>query len=222
MFHDYLALPAEEYSLLDPKWMARLDDCSFRLTVPVRDVVVELGPGAPWPDMLIRFEPAITVRTELDRAARTVTLRGGEATFDAEYTAELAREGFELGFTTTLTWSGGPGEGEAPGGAEPVTPWNLACAVDVRGTFPMGPPLSKLPGPLLGGFIGLMGTAVAQVALPGFAQILALDYERWALGKERLSLDGALLEPPSSTSSAAADAAVDVAPAEPAAVGAEE
>ena len=181
--------------------MSRLDDCTFRFTVPLGSVLAELSQGAPVPGSLLKLEPAITVRTELDRARRAVTLRGSEATLGLAGSI-LERE-FALSFTTTMTWSGGP-DGGAGGGAAP--PWGLACAVDVQGSLGLGAPLAKLPGPLLGAFVSLLGTAVAQAVLPRFAETLAEDYGRWALGKDRFSADGALLAVPA--------AAADVVDAE--------
>ena len=191
MFCDYLSLPAEEYSLLDPSWVSRLDDCTFRFTVPLGTVLAELSQGAPVPGSLLKLEPAITVRTELDRAKRTVTLRGSDATLGLGESS--FEENFTLSFQTTLTWSGGP-DGGASGAAAP--PWGLACAVDVQGSVGMVQPFAKLPGPLLGAFTSLISTAVAQAVLPRFAETLAEDYGRWALGKDRFSSSGALLAGP--------------------------
>ena len=188
LFCDYLSLPAEEYSLLDPSWVARQDDCTFRFTVPLGSVLAELSQGAPVPGGLLKLEPAITVRTELDRAKRTVTLRGSEATLGLGGSG--IEKDFALTFQTTMTWSGGP-DGAASGAAPP--PWGLACSVDVQGSIGMGQPLARLPGPLLGAFASLLGTAVAQAVLPRFAETLAEDYGRWALGKDRFSSSGALL-----------------------------
>ena len=197
-------MPAEEYSLLDPRWVARLDDCTFRFTVPLGAVLSELSQGAPVPGGLLKLEPAITVRTELDRTQRYVTLRGSDATLGLA--GGGIERGFTLGFTTRMTWSGGPAEGGASGADAP--PWGLACAVDVQGSLGLGPPLSKLPGPLLGAFVSLLGTAVAQAVLPRFAETLAEDYGRWALGQDRFSSSGALLGP-------TPDDAVDVLPLQP-------
>ena len=191
LFCDYLSLPAEEYSLLDPSWVARVDDCTFRFTVPLGTVLAELSQGAPVPGGLLKLEPAITVRTELDRTKRTVVLRGSDATLGLGGSG--IEKDFTLSFQTTLTWSGGPDRG-ASGDAAPA--WGLACAVDVQGSIGLGQPLAKLPGPLLGAFTSLMGTAVAQAVLPRFAETLAEDYGRWALGKDRFSSSGALLAAP--------------------------
>jgi hypothetical protein len=205
LFCDYLALPAEEYSLLDPRWVSRIDDCTFRFTVPLGAVLSELSQSAPVPGGLLKLEPAITVRTELERDVRRVTLRGSDATLGLAGSG--LERGFSLGFTTTMTWSGGPAEGAAADPAAP--PWGLACAVEVQGSLGLGPPLAKLPGPILGAFISLLGTAVAQAVLPRFAETLAEDYARWAVGKDRFSSSGALLGVGSSSDG---DSVVDIEP----------
>lgn len=53
---DYLALPLDSYSLLDPKWISRDPDQAglFHLTVPLAELV-----GLP-------LEPKISVKVEID------------------------------------------------------------------------------------------------------------------------------------------------------------
>ncbi|KAL4457371.1 hypothetical protein ABPG75_012236 [Micractinium tetrahymenae] len=64
---DYLALPVEEYSLLDPKWISREEGGMFRFSLPLQDLVnVDMQP-----------EIYISVLTEAQQ--RRVTLAGTRA-----------------------------------------------------------------------------------------------------------------------------------------------
>ena len=191
LLNEYLSLPAEEYNLLDPQWVSRLDDTTFRFSVPLGAILSELMQGAPAPADLARLVPAITVRTSLDAAAARVTLRGSEASLGHAETDES----FALSFETTMAWSGGPPPGweHAPDAPADVAPlWRLTCGTDVRGELAVPPPLSALPRPVLGTAGSLLAKAVAQAVLPRFAEMLAADYARWAVGSRR-SADGGLL-----------------------------
>ena len=214
----YLCLPAEEYSLLDPAWVQRTDGHTFRFSVPLGAVLGELLQGAPAPGGLAALVPAITVTTALDEGGGTVTLSGKDASLG---TPELDDQ-FSLGFETRLRWKGGPPQGWTPpqpvfvaaawpeggqaalasGGAdaalectiEPVAPppgWELRCQVDLRGQVLLPQPLAALPRPILGGAASLFATALVQVLLPRFADMLAADYARWAAGNvDRLAPAG--------------------------------
>ena len=198
----YLSLPAEQYSLLDPNWVTRLDDSTFRFSVPLGAVLEELMQGAAAaPAGLARMVPAITVRTRLDGAAQRVTLSGEEASLG---TRELD-EHFSLTFTTSMTWGGGPPLGWTPpptryvavsgesalelvadeNDVEATPPWELRCAVEVSGELLVPPPLAGLPRAVLGGAGSLLAKAVAQTLVPRFADMLAADYARWAAGSSR-------------------------------------
>jgi len=61
---DYLALPLDAYSLLDPRWISRDPDETgmFHLSVPLAELV-----GLP-------LEPKITVRVEIDAENEQVGL----------------------------------------------------------------------------------------------------------------------------------------------------
>lgn len=225
---EYLCLPAEEYSLLDPSWVTRTDGNTFRFSVPLGAVLSELMQGAPAPGGLGTLVPAITVSTALDRGASTVTLTGTDASLG---TRELDEQ-FSLGFETRLHWKGGPPVGwvpprpvfvaaavaeeeEATGPrgdaatlectAESVPPprgWELKCKVDLKGSVLVPQPLASLPRPVLGGAASLFATAIVQVLLPRFADMLAADYDRWALGNDRNEPAGRFLATPSSAEEA--------------------
>lgn len=210
----YLCLPAEDYSLLDPTWVQRTDGHTFRFSVPLGAVLSELMQGAPAPGGLSDLVPAITVTTALDEDGNTVTLSGRDASLG---TSKLDEQ-FSLSFETRLRWKGGPPPGWTPpqpvyvatavaesGQAaltssgddnaaevectmEQVPPppgWELRCQVDVTGQVLLPQPLASLPRPLLGGAASLFATAMVQVLLPRFADMLAADYARWAAGSDR-------------------------------------
>jgi hypothetical protein len=212
----YLCLPAEEYSLLDPAWVQRTDSHTFRFSVPLGAVLSELLQGAPAPGGLADLVPAITVTTALDEDGNTVTLSGRDASLGSSQLDEQ----FSLGFETRLRWKGGPPPGWTPpqpvfvatavteseqaaltsssgdGGdaaalectMEQVPPppgWELRCQVDLTGQVLLPQPLASLPRPLLGGAASLFATAMVQVLLPRFADMLAADYARWAAGNDR-------------------------------------
>jgi hypothetical protein len=60
---DYLALPLDAYSLLDPRWISRDPETGmFHLSVPLAELV-----GLP-------LEPKITVRVEIDAENEQVGL----------------------------------------------------------------------------------------------------------------------------------------------------
>ena len=232
---DYLCLPAEEYSLLDPSWVARTDGNTFRFSVPLGAVLSELMQGAPAPGGLGVLVPAITVTTSLDRGAATVTLAGSDASLG---TAELDEQ-FSLAFSTSLHWKGGPPQDWAPpppvfvaaavtdelvelGTALGVAPtrgrgdeqtlectvenvapprgWELKVKVDLKGDVLVPQPLASLPRPILGGAASLFATAIVQVLLPRFADMLASDYSRWAAGDDRRAPAGRFIRAPGGAS----------------------
>ena len=175
--------------------MTRLDEHSFRFTLPLASALEELMMGAPAPAALARLVPAITVRTSVDPAVQRVTLRGSEASLgNAESDATFA-----LGFETRMTWSGGPPADlsyDAADVAAVAPEWGLACEVRVEGELTLPAPLSALPRPVLSAAGSLFAKAVAQAVLPRFAEALAADYSRWAVGKSRDAAAGSLLPLP--------------------------
>lgn len=68
---------------------------------------------------------------------------------------------------------------------------NVEVAVEVQVPYP----LSVVPGPLLNLAATLVTKSIMQQLLPGFLQLLSVDYERWASGKsqERSQAAGSLL-----------------------------
>jgi len=209
---DYLSLPPAQYALLDPAWVSRLDDRTFRLSLPLAAVFAELasaGGGSGSLGVLARLVPAITVSSALDAPRQRVTLLGSEASLGR---AE-ADEAFQLEFTTQLSWRGGPpaawqpsssppsfGFSTAAGGvvelqplaSENAQPWELRVAVEAKGALLVPPPLAALPGLLLGGCGSLLARAVVLALLPRFADLLIEDYHGWASGGGRREVEGAL------------------------------
>jgi len=82
---DYLALPLDQYSLLDPKWITRPDPAAqdvFLLKVPLRDV------------MGLNLEPEVWVRVEVDAPRAQVTFiadrfKLGDDRFDADFSVNM-------------------------------------------------------------------------------------------------------------------------------------
>jgi len=215
----YLVLPPEEYNVLDPRWVTRLDEGAFRLSLPLGAMLQELYGGLPPPEALASLVPAITVRTRLDGAA--VVLSGEDASLGSAEADQL----FNLTFTTRLGWSGGPPAGAPPPARQPTLytvtvasgdgvldcapaaaagaaaepAWTLRLTVKARGGVAVPSPLAALPGLLLGGAGSLFCRAVLQAMLPRFADLLMEDFGRWSRSEERtagLLIDAAALAPP--------------------------
>jgi hypothetical protein len=77
-FGTYLSLPVEEYALLDPSLIERIDADSFRLAVPLGDIFADLGFGGGERGAF-RLIPQIVIRVEIDADSRQVTFVGDEA-----------------------------------------------------------------------------------------------------------------------------------------------
>lgn len=225
----YLVLPPEEYNVLDPRWVTRLDEGAFRLSLPLGSMLQELYGGLPPPEALASLVPAITVRTRLDGAA--VVLSGEDASLGSAEADQL----FNLTFTTRLGWSGGPPAGAPPPAQQPTLytvtvasgdgvldcapaaaaadaaaepAWTLRLTVKASGGVAVPSPLSALPGLLLGGAGSLFCRAVLQAMLPRFADLLMEDFGRWSRSEERTAglLIGAAALAPQQLSEAEAEA----------------
>lgn len=174
---DYLQLPAEQYSLLDPSWVSRTGPATFRVALPLGSILSELLGGTSPPPALAVLVPAMTVTTAA--AEGGVVLSGS----DASLGTAAADEAFSLAFTLRLVWQpprwGARGALRAEAGAE--------------GWVEVPPPLARLPGPLLRTAGGLLAAAVAQALLPRFVQVLSDDYAAWAAGGARPEAAGSLL-----------------------------
>lgn len=77
-FGAYLSLPVEEYALLDPSIIERIDADSFRLAVPLGDIFADLGFGSGERGTF-RLVPQMVIRVEIDAESRQVTFVGDEA-----------------------------------------------------------------------------------------------------------------------------------------------
>lgn len=80
-------------------------------------------------------------------------------------------------------------DGECEGGAAGV----LHCDVALNFSVMMPYPLTVVPAPLLGMAAGLLSKLAVQSLLPGFLDMLAVDYGRWAQGIARGQSAGSLL-----------------------------
>jgi hypothetical protein len=60
----------EEYALLDPSLIQRIDAESFRLAVPLGDILVELGFGGG--RGAFQLVPQIVIRVEIDALSQQV------------------------------------------------------------------------------------------------------------------------------------------------------
>eukprot|EP00887_Chlorella_sp_A99_P008046 scaffold12.g8046.t1 len=77
---EYLALPPDEYSLLDPRWISRGEGGAFRVTIPLRDLVgIELQPTI---EVVAHPEPG---------TSRAVTLVGTKAALGSPAVDEAFR-----------------------------------------------------------------------------------------------------------------------------------
>jgi len=81
---EYLALPLDQYSLLDPRWITRCPDAAdlFTLKVPLQDII-----GLP-------LEPQIQVRVDIDTANNQVVFYAdkfvlGDPRFDANFSVTM-------------------------------------------------------------------------------------------------------------------------------------
>ena len=77
-FGAYLSLPVEEYALLDPSLIERIDAHSFRLAVPLGDIFADLGfgGGERGGGGAFRLVPQMVIRVEIDADRRQVTSVG--------------------------------------------------------------------------------------------------------------------------------------------------
>lgn len=97
----YLRLPAEEYALLDPKFVSRTSPTTFTFAVPLKSTLpaeTSEGPAS----VLRELTPSIDFTTETDVARQTVTLVGAGASLGQ---ADLDRR-FELDLRVKLSWEG--------------------------------------------------------------------------------------------------------------------
>jgi len=187
----YLALPVEQYSVLDPRFIRRLGpeeqqqdsgggseaavassspsstSSAFRLTVPLSDVVgmdivVEV-------DVAVDVDPStagVSFRADRLVLGGSALAAGGpaEALSRAEIALQLeARLGSPRSTTTTTTIT------------RP-----LKLEADARVSLRVPPPLSAAPAPLLGATGSLVARLAMRALLPPFLDLLAADYARWA------------------------------------------
>ena len=87
-------------------------------------------------------------------------------------------EAFELDWSVHIEW----------GESHLRSRLRSSCAVLVP------PPFSAPPRPLIGGALTAAGRTVVGILLPRVLQEVARDYQRWALGGERVARSGALTE----------------------------
>jgi hypothetical protein len=210
----YLALPVEQYSVLDPRFIRRLspdeverikDDeggggggassssssssssSCFRLTVPLSDVV----------GMDIVVEVDVEVEVDQEEATSTISSSPG-VTFRADRLRlagaalapggpafALSRAEVELRLEARLS---SKSDRSSKKQTRP-----LRLEADARVSLRVPPPLSAAPAPLLGATGSLVARMAMRALLPPFLDLLAADYARWA-GEERrkgLSGDGA-------------------------------
>ncbi|GAB4823478.1 hypothetical protein N2152v2_010524 [Parachlorella kessleri] len=141
---DYLAVPPEEYSLLDPKWIGRQEGGTFKLTIPLWDL---LG---------VDLTPEIHVQAGRDKQTGNVTLVGTQAALgrpelDSSFRLQLVAVLSQLGPSRAqqpiaeAAWAAaGAREGLGSAGA------SLEGRADSRAGQPGGPgirgggPLSRL------------------------------------------------------------------------------
>ena len=170
----YLALPVADYSLLDPAWVTRVEggddnaDVSdaFIVALPLSDAVgVALAPTARV--RVVERGPGV-VQFVGDRLAL------GEAGLD---------ESFEAAVTARLASSAG-----ASGRRRPTADHahdHLAATVTLRARVRLRGAAAAIPEPVLRLAAKLVARAALGAALPGFLEMLAHDYGRWAAGEAR-------------------------------------
>jgi hypothetical protein len=136
----YLALPIEQYSLLDPKLVAKDDKGRFHVNLPLYDLVgIDLTPG-------------VFVKVDVDAESAQVTFTAEEFTSGEPKLDQL----FSIGMVAVLSSSQGahridvaraPADGASP--AAPSIVRQLACMVDVNMSLEVPHPLSIAPRPML-------------------------------------------------------------------------
>ncbi|KAK9845919.1 hypothetical protein WJX81_005977 [Elliptochloris bilobata] len=189
----YLALPVEEYSLLDPDWVERsaADPSTFRVTIPLRELSG------------VDLQPSVAITVAADPATGRVSFRGeracvGDPALDARFCLMGGVEEVVRGDSGAASEQGRDGRDAAiadlDGVREPLTAdarllqesqadevgsssaapatHDLAAAVRVRLDMWVAPPLDAVPGPLLGSAGGLLLRLLLQALLPSFLEML--------------------------------------------------
>lgn len=192
----YLGLPFEQYSVLNPRWIQRLDGEDrgvFLLQVPLNEIVgLQLQPS-------LKAE----VRTISEASAQTKTKTGGKRTegfrgirlrqrplngviingSEAKMGSSILDELVDLSFALTISQEErrfAPGSGGRQ--LQEKTFLTGSLLLDVQVNVPM--PLSKLPRRVLTSAGGALVRIVVQRMLKGFLALLAKDFEGWCK-KER-------------------------------------
>lgn len=166
---DYLALPASEYSLLDPELVERVSDDAFLVTLPVGDLfswgMADQAPGT---------NPQVVVRTMHHSDGQGVTLSFESALGEEpiEASGEVALTSADSGKTSQLL------KGD--------------CSADCKCLIPH--PTSSVPSFALRAIASLVANACTQALLPRFLELLDQDYQRFARddSQERFRSSGSL------------------------------
>lgn len=155
----YLALPPEQYSLLDTSLVERLrtsstEECTaFLVTLPIGSL---LGVPDVKAQFIVRASPMPDEQRVLLVAESAL---GEDEPFEASAQVDLR--------ALSPRWGGKPGTSRLKANAE----------ADVKALVP--PPLSSLPRVALKAFASLVANAIAQVLLPRFLELLEADFHAY-------------------------------------------
>ncbi|CAG9460171.1 unnamed protein product [Pedinophyceae sp. YPF-701] len=209
---DYLALPVEQYSVLDPTWVSRPEGAPpgcFRLTVPLRDLAG------------VELEPTLLIRAGYVPEKTRVVLESVESSFGSPQWDAYASVSLKASLTRVDVadaddadrWLGQPESARsgAPtvdsdgvidvepidnvrdADAPPVA--GLRCSVEVLVDVRVPQSLRIVPGVVLRGAGSTILRAAMGVLLPSFLDLLAADYRRWATRSQPRDLPAGNLLP---------------------------
>ena len=183
----YVALPLDQYSLLDPTWISRDPNQPdlFLLRIPLEPIIgVNLTP---------RIKIKVISKPEDCQVDFVVTdFVLGEPSFDEAFQVTLKASLRSVNKRSLSDlWSSAPFASTPPQpdalSSEMVQSKGAALAALVESRFEcqVPSPLSAAPAPLLSATFSLLSSFTMQQLLPSFLKLLETDYSKWAQGASR-------------------------------------
>lgn len=165
---NYMTLPPEQYSALDPNLISHLEKNRFRLRVP------KLKLYGLWVAPVVDI-----VATQLDNPARVVLTSENCTLHGSDWVRRVQLNNFfTVKFQTVLSWNSSRAVFQKGDTA------SITGTVFLEVFTRVIPPFNLIPRPMLEGSVNAILRGLIRTMLPFFMHRLAADYRRWATDEE--------------------------------------